>query len=76
MARLKLGPPVEDKAVRMTLELPGQVHRDLVRYAAALGGQSGQPPVPPEKLVVPMLEHFMATDREFSQVRRGRSTAP
>ncbi|MEO6217381.1 MAG: DUF2274 domain-containing protein [Sphingomonas sp.] len=70
MARLKLGPLVEDKSVRMTLELPGPVHRDLVRYAAVLGAQSGQPAVSPEKLVAPMLERFMATDREFARARR------
>jgi hypothetical protein len=57
--------------VRVTLELPGPVHRDLVRYAAALGAQTGQAPVAPEKLVAPMLERFMATDREFAKARRG-----
>lgn len=71
MVGLKLGPLVEDKPVRLTLELPGPVHRDLVRYAAALGAQTGQAPVTPEKLVAPMLERFMATDREFAKVRRG-----
>lgn len=71
MVGLKLGPLVEDKPVRVTLELPGPVHRDLVRYAAALGAQTGQAPVTPEKLVAPMLERFMATDREFAKVRRG-----
>lgn len=71
MAGLKLGPLVEDKPVRVTLELPGPVHRDLVRYAAVLGAQTGQAPVTPEKLVAPMLERFMATDREFAKARRG-----
>ncbi|MFA6114192.1 MAG: DUF2274 domain-containing protein [Sphingomonas sp.] len=67
MAGLKLGPLVEDKPVRVTLELPGPVHRDLVRYAAALGAQTGQAPVTPERLVAPMLERFMATDRAFKR---------
>jgi hypothetical protein len=71
MAGLKLGPLVEDKPVRVTLELPGPIHRDLVRYAAALAEQTGQAPVTPEKLVAPMLERFMATDREFAKARRG-----
>jgi len=69
MAALKLGPLVEDRPVRITLELPGPVHRDLVRYAAALGAQTGQAAVTPEKLVAPMLARFMATDREFAKVR-------
>lgn len=67
MVGLKLGPLVEDKPVRITLELPGPVHRDLVRYAAALGAQTGQAPVTPERLVAPMLERFMATDRAFKR---------
>ena len=70
MAGLKLGPLIEDKPVRVVLELPGPIHRDLIRYAAALGAQHGQPPLPPEKLVAPMLEQFMATDREFAKARR------
>ncbi len=69
MAALKLGPLVEDRPVRITLELPGPVHRDLVRYAAALGAQAGQVPVTPERLVAPMLARFMATDRAFARVR-------
>ncbi|MES1972833.1 MAG: DUF2274 domain-containing protein [Pseudomonadota bacterium] len=75
MAALKLGPLVEDRPVRITLELPGPIHRDLVRYAAALGAQTGQAPVTPERLVAPMLGRFMATDRQFAKVRRG-STEP
>lgn len=71
MAVLKLGPLVEDRTVRITLELPGPVHRDLVRYAAVLAAQTGQAAVTPEKLVAPMLARFMAADREFAKVRRG-----
>lgn len=72
MAGLKLGPLVEDKPVRVTLELPGPVHRDLVRYAAALGAQTGQAPVTPDRLVAPMLARFMATDRAFARTRDSR----
>jgi hypothetical protein len=61
---------IEDKPVRIALELSGSIHRTLLRYAAALGEQSGQPPLPPEKLIAPMIEHFMATDREFAKIRR------
>lgn len=72
MAALKLGPLVEDRPVRVTVELPGPVHRDLVRYAAALAGQTGQAPAAPEKLIAPMLERFMATDRAFTRDRDSR----
>lgn len=73
MANLKLGPLVEDKPVKVTIELPAAVHRDLVAYAAAHASVTGQPAVAPEKLVAPMLERFMATDRGFAKVRREAS---
>ena len=63
MAKLKLGPLVDDKPVRLTVELPAQVHRDLLAYAEVLGRETG-------KLVAPMLARFMATDREFAKARR------
>ena len=71
MAKLKLGPLTDDKPVRLTVELPAQVHRDLVDYASALAQEtSGGSPVEPAKLVSPMLARFMATDREFAKRRR------
>jgi len=69
MAKLKLGPLVDDKPVRLTIELPAPVHRDLAAYAKVLGRESGQP-VEPAKLVAPMLARFMATDRAFAQLKR------
>ena len=36
MAKLKLRPLVDDKPVRITVELPAQTHRDLVAYAKVL----------------------------------------
>ena len=32
MAKLKLGPIVEDKPVKVTVALPGPLHRDLAAY--------------------------------------------
>jgi hypothetical protein len=70
MAKLKLGVPGEEKPVKVALELPAGVHRDLVTYAEALARQSGQPIADPFKLIVPMLARFMATDRALARVRR------
>jgi hypothetical protein len=69
MAKLKLGPLEDDKPVRVTVELPAPVHRDLAAYAEALGHETGQA-VEPAKLVAPMLQRFMATDRAFAKARR------
>lgn len=70
MGKLKLGAIVEERPVRMTVEIPAAVHRDLVAYAAAHGEENGQPNQLAEKLVAPMLAAFIASDREFAKGRR------
>lgn len=69
MEKLKLNAPVEDKPVKLTIELPAQVHRDLVAYADLLGRETTQT-VEPAKLIAPMLARFMATDRVFAKAQR------
>jgi hypothetical protein len=73
MSKLKLNAIEDDKPVRLTVELPAAVHRDLVIYAEALGEGTGKATVEPAKLVPPMLARFMATDRAFAKLRRTRS---
>lgn len=70
MTKLKLGPLVEDKPVKVTVELPGALHRDLITYAEVLARESGQPAADPVRLIVPMLERFIASDRGFAKARR------
>ncbi|MBN9475073.1 DUF2274 domain-containing protein [Magnetospirillum sp. 64-120] len=70
MAKLKLGPIVDEKPVKATVELPAALHRDLSAYAEVLARESSQPVADPMKLIVPMLERFIATDRAFSRARR------
>jgi hypothetical protein len=70
MARLKLGAIVDDKPVKLTVELSAGVHRDLLAYAKALARETGRPIADPSKLVAPMLARFMATDRAFAKARR------
>ena len=70
MPKLKLGEIPDDKPVKLAIELPAAVHRDLVTYANVLGRETGQRAVDPAKLVSPMLERFMATDRAFAKLRR------
>ncbi|OJU35005.1 MAG: hypothetical protein BGN99_24910 [Alphaproteobacteria bacterium 65-37] len=70
MAKLKLGPLENDKPVKITVELPATVHRDLLAYAEVLGRDTGQSVADPVKLVGPMLARFMATDRAFGKARR------
>lgn len=69
MPKLRIGTLPDDKPVKVTAELPGQVHRDLVAYAEALAREAGQR-IDPTKLIAPMLARFMATDRGFAKLRR------
>lgn len=71
MAKLKLGPIADEKPVKVTVELPAGLHRDLTAYADALGREQGQAITDAVKLIVPMLERFIATDRGFAKARRG-----
>jgi hypothetical protein len=75
MTKLKLGPIADDKPVKVTLELPASLHRDLTAYAEILARDAGQAAADPVRLIVPMLERFMETDRGFSKARRGRLDA-
>jgi hypothetical protein len=73
MTRLKLAPLEDDKPMKVTVELPAALHRDL---AAILAAGSGQPPAEPARLIVPMLEHFLASDRGFRAERAKTSGGP
>ena len=70
MAKLKLGALAVDKPVKLTVQLPANVHRDLLAYADALARETGQSISDPAKLIAPMLERFMAADRAFAKARR------
>jgi hypothetical protein len=74
MAKLKLGAIVDDKPVKLTVELSAAVHRDLLAYAEVLAHETGQSISDPSKLVAPMLARFMATDRAFGKARRMNQT--
>jgi len=71
MAKLKLTSIPDDKPVKLTIEVPATVFRDLAAYAEAMGRVSGQTTPEPARLIVPMIQRFMATDREFAKARRG-----
>jgi hypothetical protein len=73
MEKLKLSSVQDDKPVKLSVELPAAVHRDLLAYAEVLGRMSDQA-VEPAKLVAPMLARFMSTDRAFLRARREKQT--
>ena len=75
MAKLKLGVIADDRPVKLAVELPASIHRDLVAYGQVLARETGQGAVEPAKLIAPMLQRFMATDRAFAKLRRSSSVS-
>lgn len=75
MSKLKLGALADDKPVRVTLDLPAELHRDLVAYAEILTAETGRS-TEPAKLIAPMLHRFMATDRAFTKAKGHLPSAP
>jgi hypothetical protein len=69
MSKLKLSSVLDDTPVKLTVELPAPIHRDLVAYSEALKTSGGRA-VEPAKLVPPMIARFMGTDREFVRMKR------
>jgi hypothetical protein len=74
MVKLKLSAMPDDRPVKLTVELPGAVYRDLVAYAEVFAQEHGQR-IDPAKLVPSMLARFMSTDRAFVRARRAKSSA-
>jgi hypothetical protein len=75
VTKLKLGAILDDRPVKITVELPAALHRDLAAYADILTKSTGATaPIDPSKLIAPMLERFMATDRIFAKTRRPRTS--
>ena len=73
MAKLKLGAIDDDRPIKLTVELPAAVHRDLIAYAEALVRETGQPTIEPAKLIAPMVARFIASDRAFAKARKVRT---
>ena len=70
MAKLKLGVILDDRPVKLALEVSAETHRDLVRYGQILAEETGQKPAEVGKLIEPMLVRFMATDRAFAKLKK------
>ena len=77
MTKLKLSAIPDDKPVKVTIELPAPVFRDLQAYCEILAKTSGEAKSPdPAKLIAPMVARFMATDKGFSKAKRSNKADP
>ena len=72
MTKLKLSAVPDDKPVKIAIELPAAIHRDLAAYAEALARETSQAAVEPVKLIPPMIARFMASDRAFAKAKRAK----
>ena len=71
MTRLKLADLADNKPIKVTIELSARLHRDLHAYALAINGGETKNAPAIERIVPPMLERFVASDREFAKARKG-----
>ena len=70
MTRLKLSDLSDEKPARLTLDVPARLHRELIAYATALNGGDAKGAPAPERLIPPMIERFIATDRDYLRSKR------
>lgn len=70
MTRLKLEDLADEKPVRLTVEVSARLHRELLANAAVLNGGDAKGAPTPERLIPPMIERFIATDRSYAKSRR------
>ena len=72
MPQLKLSAVLDDKPVKLTIDVPAAIHRDLASYAELLTKETGQATIEPAKLIAPMIARFMASDRAFMKAKRAK----
>lgn len=70
MNKLRLGPIITEKPVKLTIEIPAALYQDLKIYNELLSSKTNQMSSDPIKLVVPMLETFIKGDKEFKRLRK------
>lgn len=69
--KLKLSAIADERPVKVTVELPAAVFRDLQLYSQLIAdAAAGSQPPDPGKLIAPMLVRFMATDKGFRREKR------
>ena len=68
--KLKISALPDDKPVKISVELPASVHRDLQAYAEIMARDSAQLPIEIGRLAATIVTRFMATDRAFAKIRQ------
>jgi len=71
MPTLKLGPLPDDKPIKVTVTLSAELAGLLGAYGAAVGSTDGKAPSL-ERLIPPIIERFIRSDRAFARQLRPR----
>ncbi|GDX39514.1 hypothetical protein LBMAG20_17290 [Methylocystaceae bacterium] len=70
MNKLRLGPVIEEKPVRVSIDISAPIYRELVAYGSLLAKETGQTKIEPIKLIVPMIEKFIKSDKAFKKMNK------
>ncbi|MBB6458091.1 DUF2274 domain-containing protein [Acetobacter fabarum] len=73
MTTLRITEIPDDRPVRVTVQLPADLHRDLLAYAAMV--RDNGRPADPIKLLPHMIRAFIGSDRVFQKARRDRTVS-
>ena len=74
MPKLKLAPLPEDKPVKVTVTLSAELAGLIASYGAAVGSTDGKPPSI-ERLIPPIIERFIRSDRAFTRQLRPQTAS-
>jgi hypothetical protein len=74
VTRLTLADLADEKPVRLTVDMSARLHREMLAYAIVLNGGEAKGAPTPERLIPPMIERFIATDRSYAKSRRSPQT--
>ncbi|NHN89448.1 DUF2274 domain-containing protein [Acetobacter conturbans] len=75
MTKLRIAAIPDSRPVKLTVEFPAEIYRDLTLYAELLSSEavnSREGASDPARLVPLMVGRFMETDRAFQKQRRVR----
>ena len=70
MKKLRLGDFVDEKPVRVSIDIPAQIYHELVAYGSILANENGQSKIEPTKLIAPMNEKFIRGDKAFRKMNK------
>jgi hypothetical protein len=75
MVKLKITALSDDKPIKITVEVPAALHRDLQAYTEILAREAGQSASDLARLMVAMVARFIASDRAFRKIRRSNHSS-